>query len=151
NATQLDTISGDKILTGLTLDSPTDEDWFTFDLKSGFRPSDIHIRSISPAQDRVRAELLVQVAGQSDTTLTASNVDGENVIDLSGLGNSTNATYFLHVTSDRTPTRYEVEFGAGSDATSQTGDVLAASELLFGQTITGRLFNGNRTFSFTLD
>ncbi|MCA9091868.1 MAG: VCBS repeat-containing protein [Planctomycetaceae bacterium] len=107
-------------LTGLTIDNPTDEDWYKFQLM----PDDfdaIILRSIS-ITDRITFEL-VNATGtvmQSASQVSATSGQGEWRIQLAGPSIiDPMQKYYLHVKTDRTPTEYEIEFHHESSGSSQ--------------------------------
>lgn len=102
-------VFGNTLVTGLTIDSPMDQDWYKFRLTSVPTASEqIRIRSIS-SNDRMTVRL-VDAAG----TELASTVGG--VFNLASLGLISGVDYFLHVKTDLIPTAYEIEFVTGAAA-----------------------------------
>ena len=61
-------LSGDQLVTGLTLDGPSDEDWFSFSLATKpIAGSRLHLTSVSPL-DRITVRI-TDTAGQTVRSL----------------------------------------------------------------------------------
>ena len=65
-------IAGNRLFTGLTLDSPTDEDWYRFRLDPSQPPSTLRLTSISP-QDRITLAIMAVQPGGTPTPVPAGS------------------------------------------------------------------------------
>ena len=111
----LNAISTSKLYTGLSIDNPTDVDWYTFNLSGVAAGDSLRVPSLSP-NDRLSFDLFNSPAATATavrrflyTAETAANADPR--IDLNGLPNG---QYWLKVSTDRIPTVYELDFVVGT-------------------------------------
>ncbi|MEQ1825056.1 MAG: SUMF1/EgtB/PvdO family nonheme iron enzyme, partial [Pirellula sp.] len=115
NAYPLNAISTSKLYTGLSIDSPTDVDWFTFSLSGVSAGDALRVPSLSP-NDRLSFELYDSPASTSTAVRsylysedTAANADPRISLDGLPVGE-----YWLKVSTDRIPTVYELDFVVGT-------------------------------------
>ncbi len=122
-------------MTGLSIDSPTDVDWFTFTLSGATAGDYLRIPSLSP-NDRLSFAIYnspVATTPVRSFTYSVDNPDAEPRIDLGGLAN---AQYWLKVSTDRIPTVYELDFVVGSTAgTSASSAITIADIQTFGSIV----------------
>ncbi len=114
-AYSLGVISSSKLFTGLSIDSPTDADWFSMNLSGASSGDYLRIPSLSP-NDRLSFSLYDSASATSPVrsfTFDATTPNAEPRISLSGLANG---TYWLKVVTDRIPTVYELDWVVGSTA-----------------------------------
>ncbi|MFM8494677.1 MAG: hypothetical protein ACKOEM_04020, partial [Planctomycetia bacterium] len=122
-------IAGNRLFTGLTLDSPTDEEWYRFRLDPSQPPATLRLTSISP-QDRITLSVVAVQAdgtpavvkvGDRDLAITqgaaaddsaGSFIEATGVLSLPLAGLTAGVDYLIRVKSDRVPTVYELEFAA---------------------------------------
>ena len=109
NAFDLGTVASSTIFTGLTLDSPQDEDWYAFRPGSTPRLGDtIAIAGLS-RNDRLK----LQIRDTADKLLGSVDADletGRASLDLGALGLQSGVIYRLRVFSDQVPTAYDIGF-----------------------------------------
>jgi ELWxxDGT repeat protein len=107
-------VSQSTTFTGLTLDSPVDEDWYTFRL--GFTPGagdTLTVRGIS-ALDGLVAEIRDTADTQIALPTSADPVTGVVTLQLGAAKLTAGSVYRLRVTSNRNPTVYAVAFNLPS-------------------------------------
>ena len=107
NAYDFGELSTEKQFQGLTIDSPSDVDWYKFRLSEALSAGQlIRLTSLSPAD-----EITMRLSG--DTIVSIDDVDG--VLDLSTIaGLQPAADYFLEIRSNFKPTIYQLEFVVGN-------------------------------------
>ncbi len=154
-------ILGNHVVTGLTIDSPTDQDWYKFQLAAVPVAGDtIHITSISPL-DRLSFELVHlvddELGGLVPKTVAdvASDAADKTIglYGLEGLELAAGTDYYLHVRTDQVPTIYEISFalGGGNNTTQDTATELvnvAEYNSILGRPL--RAGNDQSWFKFTL-
>jgi len=120
-------ISGNRTVTGLTLDSATDQDWYKikFTGSGAFLPGDALTISSLSASDGVVLELYSMGSGESLGTLLKST-DASGRIDLQSLTHTKDESYYLHVRSNAVPTIYELAFATRDWAQSDSGGATQA-------------------------
>jgi Ca2+-binding RTX toxin-like protein len=117
NAYDLGDVDGARLFVGLTVDGPTDEDWFRFRLSSAPDAGDaVVLTSLSP-DDRVTFELVGFLNGQY-VTLDVADTRGRIRLDGVKRDNFQLAAgvYWLHVKTDQVPTVYQLEFATADRA-----------------------------------
>ncbi len=115
---------GGQLFTGLTLDNPTDQDWYEFSLASTGAPTSVSVTSTSP-DDQITLELwgldaqgnYVQLATTAGATQA---IAGMERIDLASLGLTPGTNYWLHLYSNDVTTIYQVKFSVPDLAASST-------------------------------
>jgi len=116
------TLSRSLNYTGLTIDSPTDVDWYNFQLASGteLKPGDaIQLTSVS-LNDNVALELHRYDETSRTFNLITQSTDGR--IELDGSGIDAGEQYFIKVSTDRIPTVYQIEFVTGDFLEGASGN-----------------------------
>ena len=161
-----DGLSGQVTFTGLTIDSPSDEDWYKFRFAVAPTAGDsIRVTSISPL-DRMTVQLVEYTTDSQGNIIGWTvkkqvhdeQVDGVQVddrtIELGELGLTTTGLYGLHVFTDEVPTVYEVAFNIGVSAGNADQDDAAPLEFVeqYGSIVAPTLRAGDNTnwYQFTL-
>src|SRR4029453_1435939 len=127
NAFDLGTVAASTVFTGLTLDSPQDQDWFAFRLGSAPRPGDtVTIAGLSK-NDRLKLEIR-NLAGQVLGSANASLETGRASLDLGALGLQADVVFRLHIFSDQVPTAYDIGFSmVDTDDLAEPNDTQATA------------------------
>ncbi|MEQ1830332.1 MAG: hypothetical protein ABL921_30525, partial [Pirellula sp.] len=129
-------LAGEKLFSGLTIDSPTDIDWYKFHFATiPGAGEEIRVRSIS-SNDRMTMRL-VDSTGSTLATTSSGVIDLALIAGL--VADPDYPDYFLQITTDLIPTVYEIEFVTGGAANNAlaTATVLDAPLDLYGS-IQGR-------------
>ena len=136
-------LAGNLLFTGLTLDSPTDEDWYSFTLDPSRPPSTLRLSSISP-QDRITIEIrdpaqltdgqptLVQPPEKQPLTKTQDPTNPVGILELSLADLTKGKRYLLHVKSDRVPTVYELEVSSAATSVGTADQPIKIAAALAG-------------------
>ncbi|MCA9139509.1 MAG: FG-GAP repeat protein, partial [Planctomycetales bacterium] len=129
-------IVGHQLFTGLTIDNPMDVDWYRFKLDSPPRPGSALIVSSLASDDRISLALY-QSTDEPECPTYLTGFSGADRIELASLNFAANEEYWIQITSDRTPTVYEIEFfqpdaaegDLGNDQRTTAYELLASGTL----------------------
>ena len=114
--------NSDTTFTGLTLDSPTDEDWYLFTLGRTPQAGDLLTVNSLSEQDQLRVEL----RDTADNVLLPTQTgNGRISVQLGGLHLQAGTSYRLHISSNATPTIYDISV-AFTDTLDLAGDNASA-------------------------
>jgi Ca2+-binding RTX toxin-like protein len=113
DAFDLGSVGGDHTFQNLTLDSPTDEDWYLITLGQTPQAGDtLTIKSLSE-QDQLRIEIRDTA---DNILLPTQSGNGKIIVPLGGLNLQAGLQYRFHISSNATPTIYDVLFAFTSTA-----------------------------------
>lgn len=119
-------VRGGQLMTGLTIDTPTDVDWYSFRLGNAYTGAGtLELRSLSKYDGMT---MRLHVPQPNDEPPVIRQATGENPLSVSLADLQPNTEYFIEIRSNLNPTVYELEFvvGDASNTTLEQAVVLAA-------------------------
>src|SRR5262249_50572791 len=127
----LGTISSSKEFTGLTIDSPEDEDWYTFQPGLDPKSGDLLVIAGLSKTDGLTAEIRDTGDNLLPAFVPTDGTAGAVTIDLSKAHLAAGQTYRLHIKSDQRPTVYTMRFDLLStpDSAESNNDLGSAHDL----------------------
>jgi Ca2+-binding RTX toxin-like protein len=107
-------VRGGQLMTGLTIDSPTDIDWYRFKLGDAYTGAGtLELRSLSKYDGMT---MRLNVPQPNDDPPVIRQATGENPFSVSLADLQPNTEYFIEIRSNLNPTVYELEFVVGDSS-----------------------------------